>query len=435
VKTIILKEAQNKILDLFAIHKKIFIAYSGGVDSHVLLHLIAGLCNDKKDIKLSAIHVNHNINPQSLLWQQHCQKICRKLGVTCLVRTIPRELKANDHSIEEILRKMRYEIFAQVLSKDACLLTAHQVDDQAETLLLQLFRGAGPKGLAAMPEKVRFAKGFFARPLLKQKRAEILLYATKYELNWIEDTSNAEIKFDRNFIRHRLLPMIKEKWPSVITTLNRVSRHCSEANELLEILGELDLERRLTDKNIINVMSLKNLSLIRQKNVLRFWLQRLNLSLPSESKLLEVVRTVINSRYDKMPVVRWLGAEIRRFRSDLYAMPPLTPHDNKTILFFSKKILKLPDDLGVLKIEVVPKTKLDLKKFKVCFRQGGERIKLPGRKGHSDLKNLMQEWAIPPWLRDRIPLVYYDNELVAVVGYYSKLNTVIPKCFLTYNIP
>lgn len=419
MKTNILQEAHSKILNLFSTYKKILIAYSGGLDSHVLLHLVANLRSHKTDIELVAIHINHNLSSKSILWRKKCKKVCDQLGVKYLSRTIPKNLPLGPHSLEEIMRKERYEIFAKILPKKACLLTAHQADDQAETLLLQLFRGAGPKGLAAMPEKIKFAKGFLVRPLLIQKREEILLYAKQHNLKWIEDESNTDVKFDRNFIRHRLLPIIKLKWPSVITTLNRVSKHCLETNELLDVLGDLDLQIMLKEKSIIDIIELKKLSLIRQKNVLRFWVHKIRLPLPSEAKLMEVIRTVINSRYDKMPVVKWYGAEVRRFRHNLYAMPPLTSHDNKKILFYSGKTLKLPGNLGILKIKTSPKIELDLKKLKVCFRRGGEKIKLPGRQGQHDLKKLMQEWDIPPWLRDRIPLVYYNEKIIAVVGYYT----------------
>lgn len=399
---------RKNILELLTIYKKIFIAYSGGVDSHVLLHLLHELCRDRAGIKLFAIHINHNLNPKAKEWDKHCQNVCKELSIKYITKSIPKGAKSNDHSLEELLRKKRYEIFAKILPQDACLLTAHHADDQAETLLLQLFRGAGPKGLAAMPKRAKFAKGWLVRPLLDCTRKDILLYAHKYKLICVEDESNADIKFDRNLIRHLLLPLIKKRWPAIVTTLNRVSRHCFEASELLEILAKNDLQKIINKdtENILDVILLKNLPLIRQKNVLRFWLHKLGLPMPSEVKLMEIVRTVINSRYDAMPVVKWFGAEVRRFRNALYAMLPLAPvsSDNK--------------ELDGLKVQIARKLKLDPKKIKISFRQGGERIKLPGHKNTRELKKLLQERGIPPWLRDRIPLVYYGKKIIAVVGYY-----------------
>ena len=440
-----LEDLCGKFSSLTSSYKKIIVAYSGGLDSHVLLHLLVNSSIAKS--KITALHVNHNISPNSKKWATHCQRVCEKLKV----KYVTRDLEVTDFSKkskEEVLRNLRYEIFADVLPKGAALLTAHHADDQAETLLLQLFRGGGPKGLAGMPEKIKFAKGYLMRPLLGFSRCDLEQYAKKHKLKWIDDESNFDTKFDRNFIRHKLMPKIQKNWPGAVTALNRSASHCAEAAELLEVLAEKDLEEVALhchprvdgdpEKMIINITPLKKLSLTRQKNVIRFWLGKPNLPLPSETKLNEIIRTVVNSRYDRMPVVEWKGAEVRRFRNNLYAMPPLAPHDNKQVLFFSGKSLKLPGGLGALKIKTSssspPKIrgdklsgnpvefKLNPKKLEVRFRQGGEKIKLPGRRGTHDLKKLMQEWDIPPWQRDRIPIVYYDEKIVAVVGYYGILH-------------
>ncbi len=399
---------RSKTSALLSAYNKIFIAYSGGVDSHVLLHLLREIYQDKKGIKLVAIHVNHGVSPKAQKWVEHCRKICKKLAIEYITKKISLKNKScNDYSPEEILRKLRYEIFAKILPKGACLVTAHQADDQAETLLLQLFRGAGPKGLAAMPENIKFAGGYLARPLLNSSRQEILAYASKYKLQWLEDESNANTKFDRNLIRHEVMPLIKKRWPAIITTLNRASKHCFEASELLNILAEKDLQEvvSLNNVDILDITLLKKLSVMRQKNVLRYWFYKLSLPMPSEVKMREVIRTVINSRYDAMPMVKWLGAEVRRFRDNLYAMPPLEPFDKEKSLPVLNKI----------KSKVARELKLNPKKIKICFRQGGEKVKIAGRQGTHDLKKLMQEWSIPPWLRDRIPLVYFGKYIVAII--------------------
>lgn len=411
----------NKILSLLDGSKKIFIAYSGGLDSQVLLHLLVQLREVRPKLQLTAIHVNHNLSANAKQWIKHCKKTCKELCVECIVKDVNAKIKIKDHSPEEIARKLRYETFAENLPKNAILVTAHQANDQAETLLLQLFRGAGPKGLAAMPVKIKFGKGWLMRPLLDFSREELLQYAKGYKLKWIEDESNADVKFSRNLIRHKLMPIIKKKWPGITAVLNRVANHCATANELIENLAAEDLSKVVDDKGTIDIESLKQLSLVRQSNVLRFWLHTLHLSIPSEVKLNEVIRTVVSSRSDANPVVQWHGAEVRRFQNHLYAMPPLLPHDNKMVLSFNlKRPLKLPGDLGVLRAKVSKNfaVKFKNKKFTVRFRQGGERLKITKRQGTHDLKKLMQEWQIPPWLRDRIPLVYCDTEIIAVVGCY-----------------
>jgi tRNA(Ile)-lysidine synthase len=415
-----LEHLKSYLLELILLHKKIFVAYSGGVDSQVLLHFIYKLNNSLAPIELTAIHVNHNLSPQASVWEEHCRNFCQNLGINFIAESIDSKLNFKGRSLEELLRQKRYQIFAKILPPEALLVTAHQADDQAETLLLQLFRGAGPKGLAAMPKKTNFAHGFLARPLLTCARNEIVNYATKYNLSWLEDETNLNPKFDRNFIRHQLFPLVKKKWPAIVTTLNRAANHCAESNELLEFLGAQDLQQVVANgQKLIAVELLSQFSLLRQKNLLRLWLHQLGLPLPSEIKLLEIIRTVVNSRYDAIPKVTWLGAELRRFRGFLYAFPPLISHDNKAVLSLTGNSLQLPAGLGTLIVTPASGYNINFQRVKVKFRQGGERITIPGRKGSKELKKMMQEWNIPPWLRSRVPLVYHDNQIVAVPGYYN----------------
>lgn len=426
-----------KISDIFATYKKIFVAYSGGLDSHVLLHLLAGSKKRiKSSAKLTAIHINHNLSCQAQAWEHHCRQICRKMRVNYVTKKINAKMTLNSNvhkqSPEEILRQLRYAAIAKILPKNSCLLTAHHANDQAETLLLQLFRGAGPKGLAAMPEKAQFAGSWLVRPLLNFTREDLLQYAQKHKLTWVEDESNVDSKYDRNFIRHKVIPIIKTKWPSIVVTLNRAARNSAEASELLAILAAQDLAAvtvtRGENKNndVIDVELLKKINFMRQKNLVRWWLQKLNLTIPSELKMQQIMKTVVASRYDATPVIKWFGTEIRRFRQYIYAIPPLTPHDNTVIIPFHlrKKQLNLPGNLGTLKIQISPGFKFDFRKFTIRFRCGGEKIKLSQSRFTYDLKKLMQTWKIPPWLRDRIPLVYYGDEIVAVVGYCSNINGV-----------
>lgn len=398
---------------------KFFVAYSGGLDSHVLLHLLSRLCNNHPSIDLIAVHVNHNVNPKSKLWDSHCRQVCEELNLEYISESINPKFK--DESLEEGLRKLRYGVFARLLHENGYVMTAHHANDQAETLLLQLFRGAGPKGLASMPYKTKFSNGWLVRPLLKFSRDELLEYAFENSLNWIEDDSNLNTKFDRNFIRHDLIPVIKQKWPAIIKVLNRGANHCAETTKLLDILAAQDFKKTVSCENpsILFVDQLKNLEFIRQKNLLRYWLSNLKLTMPSDAKLSGIINDAINSRYDAMPIIKWKGAEVRRFRNCLYAMPPIKNFNTRVELRFNGSKLELPADLGDLVIRVSSNSIYSDKKFIVRFRQGGERLRLPGRKGRSYLKKLMQEWDIPPWLRNRTPLVYCKNEIVAVVGCYS----------------
>lgn len=411
----------HKILKLISDSKKIFVAYSGGLDSHVLLHILVQLCKSNSNLELTAIHVNHNISPNAKLWDDHCRKTCEALKVKYISESVDPFCENKGRSVEEVLRKLRYEVFAKILPQDAILMTAHHADDQAETLLLQLFRGAGPKGLAAMPKKTKFAQGWLVRPLIELSRKELEQYAKENQLKWIEDESNIDKKFSRNFIRHDLMPLIKKKWPGVVTTLCRVADHSAEASYLLEDIAKQDLRGlACPDSDVLNLEGLLQLDFVRQKNVLRFWISHLNLPMPSDAKLNEIIRNVVCSRYDAVPVVKWGGAEVRRFRNILYAMPELEKFDNKIELYFDdNNEVELPASLGTLQLIIPEDSKFEMEKIKVKFRQGGEKIKLSGQTGRKELKKLFQYWDVPSWLRDRVPIVYHNDEIIAVVGYYT----------------
>lgn len=411
-----------EITSLLADKKKIFIAYSGGVDSHVLLHLLVQIREEIPKLRLTAVHINHGLSINAKKWEKHCLQTCKDLNVPCIVKNVDAKSKIVDYSPEEVARNLRYKVFAEILPHDALLVTAHQANDQAETLLLQLFRGAGPRGLAAMPIIMQFAKGWLLRPLLSFSRDELLSYAAEYKLKWLEDESNTNVKFARNLLRQRLIPLIKKNWPGIVIALNRVANHCAAANELLEDLAVEDLEKVSGgNKDTINTQELKKLTLARQSNVLRFWLYNLKLPIPSTAKVQEIIRTVVHARNDAMPIVKWRGAEVRRFQNHLYAMVPLLVHNNKVVLrFYLRRPLKLPGELGVLHAKTSEKFKANYKNkiFTVRFRQGGEELKLGTRNTHK-LKKLMQEWQIPPWLRERVPLICCNKRIVAVVGYYN----------------
>ncbi len=410
------KQIKENIISLVKKRPKVIVGYSGGLDSTVLLHILVSI-RDKLP-KFQAIYVNHGVSAKSKVWARHCLKVCEKHDVEFAVHQVDLPLKFDGHSFEELLRQLRYDIFAKLLPTKGVLFTAHHADDQAETLLLQLFRGAGVKGLAAMPEKMTFARGHLVRPFLGVMRSDLLTYAKRHKLSWVDDESNLDIRFDRNYLRNRLLPVVKKRWPSVVNVLNRVSKNLAEADSLLAELASDDLARVLISPGVIDLNLLQNFNVLRQKNILRYWFSKLGLSYPSYIKLSEILKNVINSRYDAMPKVAWSGSEVRRFRNFIYAMRPLEVHDSSVELSFSSWSLTLPSHLGVLTINRKLFGNLDRSKVKVRFRRGGEKLKIKGRSGTHELKKLMQEWQIPPWLRDRIPLVYYDKKLVAVVGYY-----------------
>jgi tRNA(Ile)-lysidine synthase len=404
-----------------------WIAYSGGLDSHVLLHKLAmsppGL--------LKAVHIHHGLSPNADRWEVHCHKTCALLDIEYRCIRVHAHPEAGQ-SPEAAAREARYKAFSNLLEKDDYLLTAHHQDDQAETLLLQLFRGAGIKGLAAMPQSIPFAQGYLLRPLLTLQRQELLNYAEQQQLSWIEDESNTDIQFDRNYVRHHLLPVIQKRWSNIASTLARVASHCAEADQLLHDLAEQDLQTTL-DKtcHTLSIPALLKLSYIRQKNLLRHWLGTLGLPVPSAQQLQQLKINILHSRPDACPEVHWPGVNIRRYRDTLYAYPDTLKwvHPKQPIVWDILSPLTLPDG-RVLSIKNntsknktgTNKTELGLRAdigsvLQVRFRQNGERCHPVGRQGSHPLKKLFQEWGVPPWERDAVPLLYLNDTLVCVVGY------------------
>lgn len=403
----------------FTRHHKFLIAYSGGMDSHVLLHSMDILRKQLPELQLRSVHVHHGLSNNANLWVEHCRRVCTDLNVEFIVKYVKAKSRSK-HSLEDIARKLRYQEFANLLMEDECLLTAHHADDQAETLLLQLFRGSGTRGLAAMPEYKDFASSNLIRPLLEFSRQELYEYAKQNDLNWIEDESNENIGFDRNFIRHQLLPIIKTKWPGILKTLARVAVHCANASELLSALAEQDyVTIHGLKPNTLSVKKLLQLDTARQSNVIRYWLHKLNLATSTNIKMQHIIKDILHCRKDAASVVHWKDVEVRRYRDDLYAFKPLERHDAGAVLEWDvTKPLKLPADLGVLHPDILKDHGIDLKTAKnitVRFRQGSERCKMKGRTGTHELKKIFQENGIPPWQRDRVPLIYQDDELVAFI--------------------
>ncbi len=382
-------------LDLLQ-YKRFLIAYSGGMDSHVLLHILYSLRQQNPKLLLRAVHVHHGLSANADAWVAHCRKVCSELEIEFIVKYVDVPSNKGKHSLEAIARKLRYQEFAKLLHADECVVTAHHADDQAETVLLQMFRGAGVNGLAAMPK----LKDHLLRPLLQFSRAELQQYAEEHKLQWIEDESNENTGFERNFMRHELLPEIRNRWPGIVAVLGRVAENCGEALELLEQVAEQDYELiKGQTKDTLAISKLLELDIARQNNVIRYWLKKLNLPIPRHIKLQHIRTDVLSCRENANPLVHWQGTEVRRYRGELYAMAPLDKFDpDKVIMELqnSGALKQYGDDI------------------KIKFRVAGERVKVKNRCGHHQLKKLMQEWGVPPWLRDRVPLIFLNDELVAI---------------------
>ncbi|MCK5336123.1 MAG: tRNA lysidine(34) synthetase TilS [Gammaproteobacteria bacterium] len=394
---------------------RFIVAYSGGLDSHVLLHLVKNC-----QFNCLAIYIDHGLQQASKSWSEHCASVCHQLDVPF------KSISVNAHadkgeSPEASARTARYQALAKQMQAGDILLTAQHLQDQSETLLLQMLRTSGPAGLAAMPVSKPFADGLHLRPLLAIERPELEAYASQHQLQWVEDPSNTDQRYDRNFFRQSIFPLLKNRWPSINQTLANVSSLQAEAAELMQDLAALDAEV-LIDGNTLKISFLLKLSPARQRNIIRYWLQQCQLDAPTAKRLKEILGSMLTAADDKMPLVNWGDTEVRRFQGKLYAMKTLQAFDaNQSYEWNPEQPLLLPEhncEISLAKVESGLSADVVAQPLTIRFRTGGERIKPIGRAHTMDLKKLMQEAAIPPWQRSRIPLIYLDDKMIAVAGYW-----------------
>jgi tRNA(Ile)-lysidine synthase len=397
----------------------LIVAYSGGLDSHVLLHALARV-RDERPLPLRAVHVNHGLHPQADAWARHCARVCVDLAVACREERIE-VTDIGAHGLEAAARRARYARLAALLGPGEVLLTAHQRDDQAETVLLQLLRGAGVQGLAAMPEIMPFSAGRLARPLLGFSRAQLLAYARAQKLRWIEDPSNRDERLARNFLRHRVFPLLAQRWPSAPEQIARAAALAAEAAEQLDALAESDWRRCcLPDSAALSIPALRQLPSPRARNLIRYWLRRQGFQAPSALQLAQILAQVAQEPRSRQAQIRWPGAEVRRYRDALVALQP--GPDARPVVglpWNPAEPLVLPG-LGwrlravAAEGEGLSQARLAAAALTVRWRRGGEVCRLPGRAHRHKLKKLLQQAHVPPWERQRLPLVYADGELAAV---------------------
>jgi len=403
--------------------RRYVVAFSGGMDSTVLLHALVHV-RPPVAASLVAVHVHHGLHPQADAWQAFCAGFCARHGVTLISRRVDARARRGEGP-EAAARQARYRALAEVCREGDCLLTAHHRDDQAETLLLHLLRGSGPHGLAAMAPCRAWHGIWHARPLLDFGREALHDYALAHALSWVEDPSNQAPDFDRNFLRHEILPRLQGRWPGAAGGLARTARLQRAAATLLEDLARLDRDGG-TDRrpDTLGVDTLRRLPRLRQANLIREWVRAQGLPPPPGRRLDEVLDRVLRARRDAMPLVRWEGAELRRYRDALYVMPPLPEHDPARVYLWDPARALVIPHLGIeLRRRDLEAIGVDPTQWapplRVGFRRGGERCRLPGHAHQRALKVLFQDAGIPPWERDRIPLVYAREGLVAVAGLWA----------------
>jgi tRNA(Ile)-lysidine synthase len=394
-----------------------WVALSGGLDSCVLLHALVAL---QLPVNLRALHVNHQISPNAMAWQQHCADLCERLNIPFSAVSVV--VENSGRGIEDAARSARYQVFEQHLAQHDYLLTAHHADDQAETILLRLMRGTGPRGLAAMAQQRPLAAGILYRPLLSFTRSELEHYAQTHGISWVDDESNTNDGYDRNYLRNQVMPLLRERWPSFTHKWQQTADLCVLNEKLLDELVDEDLRQAGFKSELvgssISLGYLEGLSAARRNNLIRGWLRGQGLSTPEQQHLDQIDQQIIAGRPDAEAQVTWGDVSVRVYRQRVYALPlvdlPSVPENPPAFA----TPLDLPSgfrlQFELCSASAKPILKPGLPDLSVRFRSGGERCKPVGRAHSQTLKRLLQDYGVAPWLRESLPLIYSGEELIAV---------------------
>ena len=394
---------------------KFTIALSGGVDSMVLLDLLSKAKRSSDVIK--AIHINHNLHESSKEWVNFVKDACKKYKLPLIIESI--NPKQEGFGLEAEAREQRYKKFKEIILDNECLLTAHHLDDQIETMLFRIFRGTGLDGLRSIRKKAKFGKGLLFRPLINIPREAIEQYAKLNDIKWIEDPSNKNIDFDRNYLRNNIVPSIKKRWPNAQKTITRLSSLAENNQKLLHELAKEDIGE-IEKFNVLDIGILSNKSSLRINNIFRFLILKNKMGIPSLKVLENGIETLINAKSDS-PIITWDGFSIRRYKNTLYFFNPDLKQDEIRPLkmkWFIDQTINLGGNRGSIQARFIKGEGIALNKcpksLEIKYRKGGEQIKPSGHKITKSLKNLFQENNVLPWVRDQIPLFYLDEELISV---------------------
>ncbi|WP_022941193.1 tRNA lysidine(34) synthetase TilS [Psychromonas hadalis] len=391
------------------------IALSGGLDSVVLLHLFSRLENRC----ITAHHIDHGLSDNAHSWTQFCEKLCHSLSVPFVVTKVILD-KKNRTSLEALAREKRYVALKEGLTNKCYLVTAHHQDDQLETVLLALKRGAGLTGLQGIVAKQSLSVGYLIRPLLNFSREQLESYALQFKLTWIEDESNADQRFDRNFIRHTITPLLKKRWPAIAKTVARSASHCQSQMQLINEITETDLQTCLSDKQQLKIERLKVLTETRRNNVLRGWFKNAEFNYPSTKQLTAIWADIAFAQTDAMPKIVLAEVIVCRYRGTLHFVDKNSlVAETKKVVWQGEKQLTLCTGELTLTFDVQSEFIKELHHVEICFRnQFSSDLKCQpiGRDKSRSIKKLLHEHHVPPWFRDRVPFVFIDGLLLEAVG-------------------
>ncbi len=386
-----------------------WVGFSGGADSSALLHALHN-SRDELQAPIHAIHFHHGLNPCADDWQHHCQKFCRErdISFTCGKLVIKRSKRA---SIEEESRNRRYLAIGEMLRSGDIYLTAHHADDQAETVFLNLMRGSGIEGLAGIPQMRKLSEGWVARPLLNTSRSELKNYLIRHGVSWLEDPSNKDQSFDRNFLRNILFPQLETRWPGVARRLTRSARTARISATALADFINVHYEELLQNRHRMPLRPLLRLEPPMRALVLRQWLRRQEIPALPEVRLNEFIKQIAGST-SSLAEVRWASWQLKLYGSLIWLQGQVIPAIESCTDWTAGSKMELNESLGCLRLLG---RKISIPGgWQVASRRKGERIRLHDQAVRRKLKDLLRESAIPPWLRSSIPVLYWDGEAVAI---------------------
>ncbi len=393
--------------------KRFFIAYSGGIDSVVLLHALKSY-QDRYEMVLW--HINHGLQDNADEMEAFAQQQAQENGITCRIDRL--NLSAAVNNLEARAREQRYALFAKALNRHDALLTAHHMNDQAETLLLNLLRGSGAQGLSAIAQQRPLGQGIVFRPLINTRRTDIEAYAQQHQLAWVEDPSNRSLNFDRNYLRHKVLPLLKERWPATVQQLHRAADWQNEIASLQNEYAQEDylkcaVNKQNSEYTCLNLEAMSKFSAGRKKNLLRYWMIHQGKKVIGYKKIQELL-TQLEARADAMPVIHGEGFTLRRYQGCLYIVNPLPSELPSTVLL---KDSEDPVNVTMIALTLTRKELLkycgveeQAQKIELRFRQSTAEKRTQGS-AHK-LKRLFQKYQVPPWLREVTPQIWIDDQLI-----------------------
>jgi tRNA(Ile)-lysidine synthase len=391
-----------------------WIAFSGGLDSTALLHAMTQI-GTENGAGIRVIHINHGLHEQADSWQQHCQNLCEQMGLPFTCETVVVG-QSSRQSPEAEARAARYSAIVANMQKDDMLLTAHHADDQAETLILNLMRGAGVDGLAAIRPLRRRGEVWLGRPLLSWRREQLRRYLADLDIDYIEDPSNDDQAIRRNYVRHEILPRLTRMWPAATDQLNKTAKLVRSASSVLQSVGESDLARCRGEKTYeIDLDLFGQFNDDRQALIVREWARSNHLPSPDQRQVQELLRQMQQTGVDSALCLQWPGVEVHRYRSKLYIMAalPESPQDWQ-LEWNGREPVELPGGSGRILLRGSAAGLFAEEPLQLHSRSGSELIQPAGEAHHKSLKQLFQSAGVPPWLRSRIPLLSQNGQCLAV---------------------